>query len=172
MCWLTQLNMASFVSWCISNTMAIDVFIVIISSRAVSLWPHVLHYSKASMVIIHLTPGGMLLSIGAKLAAKPCSNALLTLQDRYLRYYSQIAKFMGPTWGPPGSYRPLMGPMLAPWTLLSGNLCIVQVEIGRGRRFAELVVRGHCWLQLAAVCHLPTWSYRSRLVMQGQNWRK
>ena len=26
----------------------------------------------------------------------------------------QIAKFMGPTWGPPGSCRPQMGPMLAP----------------------------------------------------------
>ena len=34
--------------------------------------------------------------------------------------WSQIAKFMGPTWGPPGSCRPQMGPMLAPWTLLSG----------------------------------------------------
>ena len=33
---------------------------------------------------------------------------------------SLIAKFMGPTWGPPGSCRPQMGPMLAPWTLLSG----------------------------------------------------
>ena len=33
---------------------------------------------------------------------------------------SQIAKFMGPTWGPPGSCRPQMGPMLAPWALLSG----------------------------------------------------
>ena len=33
---------------------------------------------------------------------------------------TQIAKFMGPTWGPPGSCRPQMGPMLAPWTLLSG----------------------------------------------------
>ena len=29
---------------------------------------------------------------------------------------------MGPTWGPPGSCRPQMGPMLAPWTLLSGNI--------------------------------------------------
>ena len=26
---------------------------------------------------------------------------------------------MGPTWGPPGSCRSQMGPMLAPWTLLS-----------------------------------------------------
>ena len=33
---------------------------------------------------------------------------------------SQIAKFMGPTWGSPGTCRPQMGPMLAPWTLLSG----------------------------------------------------
>ena len=32
----------------------------------------------------------------------------------------QIARFMGPTWGPHGSCRPHMGPMLAPWTLLSG----------------------------------------------------
>ena len=27
----------------------------------------------------------------------------------------KIARFMGPTWGPPGSCRPQMGPMLAPW---------------------------------------------------------
>ena len=33
---------------------------------------------------------------------------------------SQIAKFMGPTWGLPGSCRPQNGPMLAPGTLLSG----------------------------------------------------
>ena len=33
---------------------------------------------------------------------------------------SQIAKFMGPTWGPPVSCRCQMGPMLVPWTLLSG----------------------------------------------------
>ena len=32
---------------------------------------------------------------------------------------SQIARFMRPTWGPPGSRRPQMGHMLAPWTLLS-----------------------------------------------------
>ena len=40
---------------------------------------------------------------------------------------TQIAKFMGPTWGPPGSCRPQMGPMLAPWTLLSGQLinCLI-----------------------------------------------
>ena len=36
--------------------------------------------------------------------------------------FTQITRFMRPTWGPPGSCRPQMGPMLAPWTLLSGYL--------------------------------------------------
>ena len=35
------------------------------------------------------------------------------------RIRSQIAKFMGPTWGPSVSCRPQIGPMLALWTLLS-----------------------------------------------------
>ena len=30
-----------------------------------------------------------------------------------------IARFMGPIWGPPGADRTKVGPMLAPWTLLS-----------------------------------------------------
>ena len=38
----------------------------------------------------------------------------------YVLLCSQIAKFMEPTWGPPGSCWPQMGPMLAPWILLSG----------------------------------------------------
>ena len=33
---------------------------------------------------------------------------------------SLIARFMGPTWGPAGADRTQVGPMLAPWTLLSG----------------------------------------------------
>ena len=32
---------------------------------------------------------------------------------------TQIASFMGPTWGSPGSCRPQMDPMLAPWNLPS-----------------------------------------------------
>ena len=37
--------------------------------------------------------------------------------------YTQIARFMGPTWDPPGADRTQVGPMLASWTLLSGQLC-------------------------------------------------
>ena len=57
------------------------------------------------------------------------------LQDIQLNKYdiayspSQIAKFMGPTCGPPGSCRPQMGPMLAPWTLLSGLIWMFIHEV-------------------------------------------
>ena len=35
---------------------------------------------------------------------------------------------MGPTWGPPGSCRPQMGPMLAPRTLLWGKVWVTYVH--------------------------------------------
>ena len=37
-----------------------------------------------------------------------------------------IARFMRPTWGPPGADRTQVGPMLAPWILLSGSLRLTQ----------------------------------------------
>ena len=44
------------------------------------------------------------------------------IKQYHVQMMTQIAKLMGPTWGPPGSCRPQMGPMLAPWTLLSGEI--------------------------------------------------
>ena len=40
-------------------------------------------------------------------------------------FVTQVAKFMEPIWGPPGSCRPQMGPILAPWTLLSEQGCFI-----------------------------------------------
>ena len=60
---------------------------------------------------------------------------------------SQIARFMGPTWGPPGSCRPQMGPMLAPWTLLSGIVGPIggsSLEDMSSTRFLGLVVAPCC----------------------------
>ena len=52
-----------------------------------------------------------------------------------------IAGFMGPTWGPSGADRTQVGPMLAPWTLLSGYACIFQSFSMEGNgRFTR-----HCW---------------------------
>ena len=48
-----------------------------------------------------------------------------TLAAYYLvmcgKYSTLIARFMGPTWGPSGADRTEVGPMLVPWTLLSGH---------------------------------------------------
>ena len=53
-----------------------------------------------------------------------CHKKLIVLYYNNMTVTSlQIAKFMGPTRGPPGSCRPQMDPVLAPWTLLSGSIC-------------------------------------------------
>ena len=39
-------------------------------------------------------------------------------------WIAQIARFMGPIWGPPGSCRPQLGPMWASLSLLSGYITI------------------------------------------------
>ena len=42
---------------------------------------------------------------------------------------SLIAKFMGPTWGPSGADRTQVGPMLAPWNLLSRLLIKINNDV-------------------------------------------
>ena len=48
---------------------------------------------------------------------------------------SQIAKFMEPIWGPPGSCRPQMGPILAPRTLLSGFCFNADIKMSVGSSY-------------------------------------
>ena len=52
---------------------------------------------------------------------------MLRKQVQYLRLLIteiliQIARFVRPRWGPHGADRTQVGPMLAPWTLLPGNI--------------------------------------------------
>ena len=95
-----------------------------------------------------------------------CEGNLLVIGGHYgpfvrgiywLRMYSfnkgpviiQIAMFMGPTWGSPGSCRPQMDPMSAPWTLLSGQVMrrfhvfIVGQDGGSGRGGWQIVQNMH-----------------------------
>ena len=46
---------------------------------------------------------------------------------RSQKVISLIRRFMGPTWGPSGSTRTQVGPMLAPWTLLPGYLLDIMI---------------------------------------------
>ena len=49
-------------------------------------------------------------------------HAIFWINDGCWLTHTLIARFMGQTWDPPGSCRPQMGPMLAPWALLSGYM--------------------------------------------------
>ena len=62
-----------------------------------------------------------------------------------------IARLMGPTWGPPGSCRPQVGPMQASWTLLSGTFKIMTTpprvnDFRPGRLYLLNVCSGFIWL--------------------------
>ena len=78
--------------------------------------------------------------------------------ERYT-YTTQIAKFMRPTWGPPESCQPQMGPMLAQWTLLSGSHQVVSLIANRHNiwTFELHVYSGlntNLWHVVADITHL------------------
>ena len=68
---------------------------------------------------------------------RSCCINLRTVPNRNNPDFSQW-KFMGPTWGLPGSCRPDMGLMLAPWTLLSGMQSKLPPHFTAARSKAEL----------------------------------
>ena len=62
-----------------------------------------------------------------------------------------IARYMGPTWGPSGADRAQMGPMLAPWTLLSGKMsCWWPVQTSHGKIAAAKTL---CRSDYANICN-------------------
>ena len=80
-----------------------------------------------------------------------CNDWVITLM------VSQIAKFMGPTWGPPGSCWLQMCPMLAPWTLLP--------------RLARQLPEGlHLHTNTAFVCFRQRFHSISSNIMRSQRW--
>ena len=48
------------------------------------------------------------------------SHQIILIYIGWYIIFTLIARFMEPTWGPSGTDRTQVGPMLAPWTLLSG----------------------------------------------------
>ena len=61
--------------------------------------------------------------------------------------HSQIARIMGSTWGPPGSCRPQIGPMLVPWTLLSGlGYWLIDAERACLRHYGVIMGINHGFL--------------------------
>ena len=92
-----------------------------------------------------------------------------------MHIYTQIAKFMGPTWGPPGPCRPQMGPMLAPWTLLSGQLwlldsgdgtsCHICSKFKRYSRTLPSIIR-YCY----DTCIGAIYFIMAEVLVSGESW--
>ena len=87
---------------------------------------------------------------------------------------SLVTRFMGPAWGPSGADRTQVGPMLAPWTLLSG---MVSIWTAYSRRMGSRCKRNICWRHgkktpptyvqlLLALCEGPN---RSTVLTKGQH---
>ena len=60
------------------------------------------------------------MSLAKKLALNRCTH-LYIVPGAWISQTTLIARFVGPTWGPSVADRTQVGPMLAPWTLLSGK---------------------------------------------------
>ena len=90
----------------------------------VYLWSVVL-----DQVVVHITQCCLQFKFVLRyIAMAVVIQTTLLLQEVYpvwvtWNWPSQMAKFMRPTCGPPGACRFQVGPMLAPWTLLSGLKC-------------------------------------------------
>ena len=85
----------------------------------------------------------------------------------WIHITSQIAKFMGPTRGPPGSCQPQMGPMLAPWTVLSG--LFTHIPEGYLNNTVQPRLPNECqkppsiWVKLSGPYHITTWQCMTRM---------
>ena len=57
-----------------------------------------------------------------------CEVSVVAELGMLIYLHPPISRFMGPTWGAPGADRTPVGPMLAPWTLLSGSFLALVYE--------------------------------------------
>ena len=73
-----------------------------------------------------------------------------------------ITRFMGPTWGPSRANRTQVGPMLAPWILLSGKFTTTSCEIFCKWMPQNTYDNKSTLVQVMAWCQLATSHYLSQ----------
>ena len=85
-----------------------------------NVWPAVRNCSFTNSNFLTMFIPFWLVAWEKNAKIKPMSSSPLQ-PIHYSQYFTtQIARFMGQTWGPSGADRSQVGPILAPWTLLSG----------------------------------------------------
>ena len=71
-----------------------------------------------------------------------------------------IARFVGSTWGPSGADRTQVGPMLAPWTLLSGNSWFVRTIKCLSQHMPNWYFVKNIEYRMSLSIHFVVWSWR------------
>ena len=84
--------------------------------KALPLWNFIQNWHAHRKSCIETS---MYLCLDSYRSVSPVRDRIWDHHCRCLYMSSMRARIMGPTWGPAGADRPQMGPMLAPWTLLS-----------------------------------------------------
>ena len=84
------------------------------------------------------------------ISTEQCHSRICIKSVEVLWYLPPIARFMGPTWGPSGADRSQVGPILAPWTMLSGYYHIWLLTFVKSIRPIRtiLYIPSHCTTSL------------------------
>ena len=105
------------------------------------------HYPIKDGVNWTLPNMGLYLKVSKRVIAAPICPVVKQMMA-CLMIVAQIARLMGPTWGPSGADRTQVGPILAPWTLLSGS-CYVTHQNQSGDVLATDRHKSIAWLATA-----------------------
>ena len=81
---------------------------------------------------------------------------------------TQIARFMGPTWGPSGADRTQVGPMLGPWTLLSVQFWCTRVWQNDKQPSATVLAAAVLTKENGYNIEIERLSVFMRIVLQGK----
>ena len=136
--WMIKLVCSIYWRWCFISMFTSD---TIISEMFYTTAPGLVFFIKS--VLLHYIQNG-------SQRINPCMSKTTTL----------ITRFMGPTRGPSGADRPQVGPMLAPWTLLSG----------KSYRHIWCVFYTLSYLQVTEVTKSPQHAYRDRVSVDFIYW--
>ena len=73
---------------------------------------------------------------------------------------SLIARLMGPTWGPSGADRTQVGPMLAPWMLLSGSGWLLEMFLRKPCHPLSSLLKSICIHLAFSINDLCVWHHQ------------
>ena len=121
--WVNQIKKNPFIKIYTTETPAFYHLLVFNKWVPTKLWSQVqLNKDILLPSLIFRLPGSTLLNVLKHHSIHGCMSYHCGKKTT-IHKPSLLANFMGPTWGPSGADRTQVGPMLAPWTLLSGIVC-------------------------------------------------